>query len=218
VVSSFQAFQPKLCVPFLSPHARYVPRPSHPPWFDHPNNIWWRVQTMQLLIMQFYTVSCHFIPLRSKCSQRKCLSFILKFISKEIIKRKIYFYEDGFFWDVAPCSLVEIDRRFGGQDLWNVSQFLRAYTAHHPSRHLSSYSQPWEPEILWLYDIEYTYPAVSKVELALEVTLSKWKCCQQASSSRTWCLFTTDTNLLLLSQSQYRCHAAQSEISFLIFS
>jgi hypothetical protein len=28
-------------------------RPSHPPWFDHPNNIWWRVQIMELLIMQF---------------------------------------------------------------------------------------------------------------------------------------------------------------------
>jgi hypothetical protein len=21
----------------------YIPCPSHPPWFDHPNNIWWGV-------------------------------------------------------------------------------------------------------------------------------------------------------------------------------
>jgi len=27
-------------------------RPSHPPWFDHSNNIWWGVQVMKLLIMQ----------------------------------------------------------------------------------------------------------------------------------------------------------------------
>jgi hypothetical protein len=29
-----------------------LPHPSHAPWFDHPNNIWWRVQVMTLLIMQ----------------------------------------------------------------------------------------------------------------------------------------------------------------------
>jgi hypothetical protein len=25
--------------------------PSHRPWFDHPNNIWWRVEIMMLFIM-----------------------------------------------------------------------------------------------------------------------------------------------------------------------
>jgi hypothetical protein len=50
------------------------------------------------------------------------------------------------FWDVAPCSFVEIDRRFRGAyclqhqgskhiwNVWNVSQFLRDYTAQHPRR------------------------------------------------------------------------------------
>lgn len=28
--------------------------PFHPPWFDHPYDIWWRVQTKKLLIEQFY--------------------------------------------------------------------------------------------------------------------------------------------------------------------
>jgi hypothetical protein len=27
-------------------------RPSNHPWFNHPNNIWWSVQVMKLLIMQ----------------------------------------------------------------------------------------------------------------------------------------------------------------------
>jgi hypothetical protein len=33
-------------------HACYMPRPSHPPWVDHPNNIWWRAQVLKLLMMQ----------------------------------------------------------------------------------------------------------------------------------------------------------------------
>jgi hypothetical protein len=28
----------------------YMSHPSHPPWFDHPNNIWWSIQVMKLLI------------------------------------------------------------------------------------------------------------------------------------------------------------------------
>jgi hypothetical protein len=41
------------------PHARYMPRPSHPPLFDNPNNIWWRVNIMELLIMQCSQSCCH---------------------------------------------------------------------------------------------------------------------------------------------------------------
>jgi hypothetical protein len=28
-------------------------RPPHPPWFNHPNNIRWRIQTVKFIIMQF---------------------------------------------------------------------------------------------------------------------------------------------------------------------
>jgi hypothetical protein len=45
-----------------------LPFPSHPAWFDYPNNIWWSVQDMKLLIMQSSPASCHFLPLRSKYS------------------------------------------------------------------------------------------------------------------------------------------------------
>jgi hypothetical protein len=41
------------------------PRPSYPPWLDHPSNIWRRVQVMKFLIMQSSPVSRHFLPLRS---------------------------------------------------------------------------------------------------------------------------------------------------------
>jgi hypothetical protein len=46
----------------------YMHWPSHPPWSDHANTVWWGAEIIKLLIMQFYTTSCYFIPLRSKYS------------------------------------------------------------------------------------------------------------------------------------------------------
>jgi hypothetical protein len=40
--------------------------PSRRPWFDNANNIWWGLQIMKYVLMQFSPASCHFIPLRSK--------------------------------------------------------------------------------------------------------------------------------------------------------
>jgi hypothetical protein len=52
----------------------YMPCPSNPPWLDHSNYTWRRVQVMKLLIMQFSPTSHHFIPLRSKyCPQHPVL-------------------------------------------------------------------------------------------------------------------------------------------------
>jgi hypothetical protein len=50
------------------PHTCYMRCRSYPPWSDRPNNIWWRVQIMKLLTVQFSPASWHFIPLRSKYS------------------------------------------------------------------------------------------------------------------------------------------------------
>jgi hypothetical protein len=35
------------------PHACHMSRPPHPPWFRHPNNIRWRIQTVKFIIMRF---------------------------------------------------------------------------------------------------------------------------------------------------------------------
>jgi hypothetical protein len=51
----------------FSPHACYMPCPSHPR-VDHCNYTWWRVQVMKLLIMQSSPTSHHFISLQSKYS------------------------------------------------------------------------------------------------------------------------------------------------------
>jgi hypothetical protein len=58
----------------------YMPWPSHHPRFDHPNNIWWSMQVMKLLIMQSSSASHHFLPLRSKHSpQHRVLKYPNKF-------------------------------------------------------------------------------------------------------------------------------------------
>jgi hypothetical protein len=64
-----------ICIPLL--HSRYMTCLYHPPWLDHSNYTWQRVQVMKLLIMQFSPTSCHFIPLRSKYSPQHPQSIFL---------------------------------------------------------------------------------------------------------------------------------------------
>jgi hypothetical protein len=61
------------------------------------------------------------------------------------------------FWDVSPCSLVEIYRRFrcacclhyqGSKYLWNVGKFLLDSKTQYPEWHSPSTSPLWEPEFL----------------------------------------------------------------------
>jgi len=40
-------------------HACYMPRPSHPPWLDHPNRIRWSLRVMKLLIMLSSSACCN---------------------------------------------------------------------------------------------------------------------------------------------------------------
>jgi hypothetical protein len=53
--------QNSVCISFLS-HVYYMPFLSHTPWLVH-SNIWWRVESMKLLIMLFSPTFCYFIPL-----------------------------------------------------------------------------------------------------------------------------------------------------------
>jgi len=50
----------------LLPNTCYMCHPSHSPWFDHPNNIWWEVQIIKFLIMQCFTLPCYLVPHRPK--------------------------------------------------------------------------------------------------------------------------------------------------------
>jgi hypothetical protein len=66
--SSLQVYQKSIvCISHIS-HAYYMPRPPHPPLFDHSNNIWWNVEVMKLPTIQSSPVSGHlhiFLLLRS---------------------------------------------------------------------------------------------------------------------------------------------------------
>jgi hypothetical protein len=77
------------------------------------------------------------------------------------------------FWVVAPCSLVEVHQRFrslrclhhqgddgGSKDLWNVGKLLPDYMALQHRRQPSSYSPPWEPQILNMWTSNKTYENV----------------------------------------------------------
>jgi hypothetical protein len=72
VVSSLRVPQPKPCKHLSHPHACYMSRLSHPPWFSHPNNISWRIQALKFIIMHFSPLSV-FLPFRSKYHQHSVL-------------------------------------------------------------------------------------------------------------------------------------------------
>jgi hypothetical protein len=65
-------FPIKVCMTFSSLLRLLNTHSSGPPWFDHPNNIWWIVQVMKLLIMQSCPASRHFLPLWSKVLLSTC--------------------------------------------------------------------------------------------------------------------------------------------------
>jgi hypothetical protein len=69
--------------------------------------------------------------------------------------RRLQFMKTTAFWVVAPCSLVEIDRRFRDASIWvylrNVCLLLLDCAAQYPGMLSSSYSSPWEAEIsFWI--------------------------------------------------------------------
>jgi hypothetical protein len=54
--------------------ACYMSRPSHPPLFVHPNNIWQSVQVMKLVVMQFSPAFRYILLLTSKFSPQDLFS------------------------------------------------------------------------------------------------------------------------------------------------
>jgi len=58
-----------VCISYFS-YACCMPLLSHPPWFEHSNNIWWRVQVMKLSTVHPSSASCHFLSLMFKHSHK----------------------------------------------------------------------------------------------------------------------------------------------------
>ena len=67
--------------PCPPPHTCHMPCPSHPPWLDHPSDIWWQAHNTEFLFMQFSAASCYFFPLSPKCLPQDaidCLHIVTK--------------------------------------------------------------------------------------------------------------------------------------------
>jgi hypothetical protein len=63
VVSFFQVSPPESCVHSLVPTTCHMPSPPHLYSVGHRNIIWHGVQVMNLLVIQFSPVFCHFLSL-----------------------------------------------------------------------------------------------------------------------------------------------------------
>jgi hypothetical protein len=68
VASSLQLVRLAICIHFSFCHVCYILHPSHPPWLDRPNDIWWRVQITKLQITQFSQSSSYFLLVTSQYS------------------------------------------------------------------------------------------------------------------------------------------------------
>ena len=64
VVSFLQVPPSKPCI-HHTPHSRYMPCPSHSSRFDHPNDIWWAVRIIRLLVTYFSPFLCYLTLLDS---------------------------------------------------------------------------------------------------------------------------------------------------------
>jgi hypothetical protein len=107
------------------------------------NFLWklWRFMTV-------FTIACH-------------SSSLSRWI-QSILWRSLLMLKFRVFWNVLPCSQIDVDRHLrgacclyhqrpddgGSTHLWNVSRHRYENTAVHSKRLWTSYSLPWEPEIL----------------------------------------------------------------------
>jgi hypothetical protein len=69
-----------------------MPRPPHYSWFDHPNNIWWWVQIINFLVMQYSPLPCHLVPLRPKYPPQHPQNEIISWGVAQKIKLKIKWF------------------------------------------------------------------------------------------------------------------------------
>jgi hypothetical protein len=94
-----------------------MPCPSHPPWLDHSNYVWQRVQVMKLLIMQFpqfllwHHLSSDIIFSSAPCSQTPSVSVPPLMLRDQVShpyrttgKIIIIWYLYWKCWEVATCN------------------------------------------------------------------------------------------------------------------
>jgi hypothetical protein len=93
-------FPTKILYAFLISHACYMPHPSHPPWFHHPDFIRWSLQVMKSRNVQSSPATRHFLPLRSKyspqhpvpkyCHSCKCTQTVKNGLGQQIVSHSTW--------------------------------------------------------------------------------------------------------------------------------
>jgi hypothetical protein len=78
-----------MSIPLLT-HSCYMHHPSHPSWPDHSTFTWRRVQVMKFLILQFSSITCHFISLWSKYFLNILFSNTLSLYSSLNVRTKFH--------------------------------------------------------------------------------------------------------------------------------
>jgi hypothetical protein len=64
--SYLQVFWLQFCMHSYLLHEYYIFFSHHPLWFDHLNNMWWRVQAVRSSLCSFFPTSYYLLSLRSK--------------------------------------------------------------------------------------------------------------------------------------------------------
>jgi hypothetical protein len=91
IAASFPlAFLPIILTLSSSPYSCYMPYRSHPPWLDHSNYTWRRVQITKLLIMQFSPPFRQLIPSRCKYPAQRTVLKDPPFMSFPWCQRTIF--------------------------------------------------------------------------------------------------------------------------------
>ena len=98
------------CISLL-PYMCYLFCSSHSPWFDHPNNIWWSVLIMNLLIIQSSAVSCCFLHLKSKYVPQHPQPTFSNLIHTNTTPEHCTFVYYYFLWHVSVIHLTVIRYR-----------------------------------------------------------------------------------------------------------
>jgi len=76
-------------------HACYITRPSHPSWFDHPNNIWWSVQVNEVPHHAVFSTPSVYVAVNTDSKMFLCLHVTVRtfpHIPQTIHQQTSHFY------------------------------------------------------------------------------------------------------------------------------
>jgi hypothetical protein len=93
--------------------------PLHSPWFNHPNDIRWRIQTVNFIIMQSSPRSV-FLPFRSKYPPQHCSKKTLSIYSSPKVRDQVSHPYRTTGKITVLCILIFrfFDMRWEGKGFW----------------------------------------------------------------------------------------------------